>query len=160
MKKFVTLFICAAIVLSMAACGTGGKKPEAEQKPGDTMSLEEIFETILKDVSDLPAAENIAITEENFESFLFIPAIKDAQALASEGLISSVAHSAVLSRVPEGTDAEKVAQDIKAAANPTKWVCVTAEKTTVSVHGNTILLVMSFTDTADAITKNFDSLWA
>ena len=160
MKKLITLLMCAAMVLSFAACGTGGGKTDAEQKPGDTMSLEEVFETILKDVKDLPMAQNTPINDENFESFLFIKPIKDAEALASEGMISSIAHSAVLLRVPDGTDAAKVAEEIKTNANPTKWVCVTAEKTIVSVHGNTILLVMSLTDTADAIAANFDGLWA
>ncbi len=159
MKKTITFIIAAVMLLSFAACGGKGST-DAEKKPGDTMSLEEIFDTILADVKDLPAVSNVAVNSENFESYLFIKPIDKAEALASEGLINAVAHSAVLLRVPDGTDAAAVAADIEANANPRKWVCVEAEKTIVSVHGNTILLVMSFAETADAITANFDSLWS
>lgn len=157
MKKIITLALAATMIMSLAACGA--KTPVAEEKPGDTMSLSEIFTDIL-DVENMPAIADIEINKDNFESFLFIPPIEGAEALASEGMISAVAHSAVLLRLPEGADAAAVAKSIEENANPRKWVCVEAEKTTVSVHGNTILLVMSFTDTTDAITANFDNLWA
>lgn len=159
MKKTITFILAAMMLLSLAACG-GKEGGSANEKPGDTMSLEEIFDTILTDVKDLPAVSNVPVNSENFESYLFVKPIEGAEALASEGMINAVAHSAVLLRVPEGTDAAAVAKDIEANANPRKWVCVEAEKTTVSVHGNTILLVMSFADTTDAITANFDTLWS
>lgn len=160
MKKIVAALLGAIMLLSFAACGAKSPSPSAEEKPGDTMALAEIFETILADVSDLPAVMDIEINDENFESFLFIKPIDGAEALASEGQISAIAHSAVLLRLPEGSDAAAVAAEIEANANPRKWVCVEAEKTIVKAHGNTILLVMSFTDTADSIAANFDTLWA
>ncbi|MEG0778269.1 MAG: hypothetical protein RR147_04710 [Oscillospiraceae bacterium] len=158
MKKIITLIMSAAMVLSFAACGTGSAG--AGTKPGDTMSLKEVMDATLKDVENLPATDNIEITDENFESYLFIKPIKGAEALASESMISAVAHSVVLLRLPEGEDAAAVAETIKKNANPRKWVCVEAEETIVSAHGNTILLVMSFKDTATPITANFDNLWA
>lgn len=180
MKKISLFIVCAAMLLSLAACGSKGnggentdnpgasgapgspevsEAPGGEDKNGDEMTLEEIFSDILKDVEDLPQVDNVAITEENFKNFLFINPIDGAEALASEGLISAIAHSAVLLRVPEGTDAEAVAEEIRTNADPRKWICVEAEKTAVTVHGRTILLVMSFGDTTDAITANFDALW-
>lgn len=161
MKKTLSLLLAAVMLLALAACGA--KAPAADpsdEKPGDTMALSEIFENILTDVADLPAVTDIEITDENFESFLFISPIEGAEALASEGMISAIAHSAVLLRVPEGTDVDALVSEIETNANPRKWICVEAEKTIVTAHGNTILLVMSFTDTADAIAANFDALWA
>lgn len=157
MKKTITFIIAAVMLLSLAACG---RNDTADKKPGDTMSLEEIFDSILGGALDLPDLTDVTVTDENFENYLFIKPIEGAEALASEGRINVVAHSAVLLRVPEGTDAAAVAADIEANANPRKWICVEAEKTIVSTHGSTILLVMSFASTADDITSNFDSLWA
>lgn len=166
MKKLSLLFICAAMLLALVACGggngTGGEsqKPEADGKPGDTMSLEDIFADILDGVEDLPAVDNVSITDENFKSFLFVDPIEGAEALASEGMINAIAHSAVLLRVPEGTDAEAVAKEIETNADPRKWICAEAEKTVVTVHGQTILLVMSFEDVTDALVANYNELWA
>ncbi len=126
---------------------------------GDKMELSSIFEHMLKDIEDLPEVENVEITDEYFEPFLFIKPIEGATALASEGMISSIAHSAVLLRVPEGTDVEKVRKQIEQSADPQKWVCVGAEKTIVKAHNNTILLVMSFDKIADEMAQKFDELW-
>lgn len=161
MKKALGILLAAVMLLALAACGAKAPaEAPAAEKPGDTMELSEIFETILADVTDLPAVMDIEINDENFESFLFIPKVEGAKALASEGMISAIAHSAVLLRVPDGTDVDALVTEIEENANPRKWICVEAEKTIVSAHGNTILLVMSFTDTADAIAANFDALWA
>ncbi len=159
MKKILGFVLLIVMLLSFAACGKSAETPAAE-KPGDTMELSEVFADIMTDVEDLPEIIDIAISDENFENFLFIPPIEGAEVLASEGQINIVAHSAVLLRVPEGTDAQAVAAEIKENANPRKWICVEAEKTIVKAHGNTVLLVMSFSDTADAIAANFDALWA
>jgi hypothetical protein len=171
MKKILLLCLCAALLLSLAACGgsTGGgnaavpespsAQPTPEVKPGDTKSLEEIVAAIGEGVEG-PMTENLPLTEENFDSFLFIDYIDGAEAIASQAAINAIAHLTVVLRLPEGADAAKVAKDIEDNANPNKWICVTAEKVIVSVHNQTILLVMSTVDTADAMAANFDSLWA
>ncbi|NLT64015.1 MAG: hypothetical protein GXY01_06045 [Clostridiales bacterium] len=157
MKKIVILLSCALLVISLAACGSG---KNTEAKPGDTMSLEEIFDSILKDVDGMPEVSETEVTDENYHYYLFIEPVEGAEALAADSIINAVPHSAVLLRLPEEADASKVAEDIEKNANPRKWICVGAEKTIVKAHGSTILLVMSFTDTADKIASNFDALWA
>jgi len=94
-----------------------------------------------------------------FPAFTFIDYIEGAEAVISEGMISAIAHSVVLVRVPEGTDAADVAAQIEANADPRKWICVEAEKTVVSQHGSLVLLVMSSEATATAIAANFDALY-
>ena len=155
MKKLIP-FLCAAIIITLAACGSKG---ETALKPGDSMSLEGIFESILRDVDNLPEVSYVEVTPENIHYYLFTEQIEGSEALACDSLINAVPHSAVLLRVPEGTDTAAVAQDIEKNADPRKWICVGADKTIVKVHGNTILLVMSFTETADEIAANFDKLW-
>ena len=83
--------------------------------------------------------------------------IEGAEGVVSEAMISSVAHSVGLVRLPEDADAQAVAEDIEANANPNKWLCVTAEKTEVVSHGNLVLLVMSFEDDATTVVDNFNA---
>ncbi len=152
-KKIVVLMLVFVLALAVMGCS------KEEPKKGDTLSLEEIFVEITKGISEMPEVTNIEMTDELFPAFLFIEPIEGAEALASEGMMSSVAHSAVLLRLPEGSDVEKVRAEIEKNADPVKWVCVGAEKKEVIAHGNTILLVMSFTDITDKMVENFNNLW-
>lgn len=180
MKKLIALLLALTLVFSMAACGSKEETPapdgntantettdtstddtskeEEETNPIDEMDLTTVMEDILKDVENLPMYEITELTEENFEFMTFIPYVDGYEAVSADALIGSIAHSVVLVRVPDGTDAAQVASDIETNANPNKWVCVGAEATHVRQHGNTILLVMSSVDTANVILVNFDSL--
>ena len=64
----------------------------------------------------------------------------------------------LIAKVPEGADAEAFAETMAANANPSKWICVTAESVQTAVKGNLVLLVMSAQATADAIVENFNAL--
>ena len=154
MKKTVTLVLCAALILSLAACGK-----TADKKQGDSMSLEEIFTSIQTGVDNLPEVAYTQLNADNYNYYLFIEPIEGAEALADDAIINAIPHSAVLLRVAEGTDAAEIAKEIEDNANLNKWICVGAEKKIVKVHGSTILLVMSYSDTADEIASNFDKLW-
>lgn len=183
MKKILMLMLCAAMLLSAAACG-GDTAPEASDKPQDTASpeqsqpvsspessapetpeeagseLSKMFGTILSGVSDLPECGEVELNSENFSSYLFIDYIEGSEALASEALINAVPHSAVLLKLPEGADIDSIASQIGENADTRKWICVEAEKAIVRTGDGVILLVMSSTATAEAIAANFDALWA
>jgi len=156
MKKIIALILALTMALSFAACSSSNNSGDAK---GDSMTLTEIMETIT-DGLELPATENIPLTEENFEFYTFISPVEGAEGLATEPMMSSIAHSVVLIRLPDNADAQSVADSISANADPRKWICVEAEKTVVSVHGNTILLVMSSEDNATHIADSFDALFA
>ena len=159
MKKLFALLCAVALLVSLAACASNkDETPAEETNPVDDMALSDIMNDILDGVADLPQYEVVDLTEENFEFFTFIPYEEGYEAVEADALIGSIAHSVVLVRVPDGTDAAQVAADMEANANPAKWICVNAEATHVRQHGNTILLVMSSVDIANAILKNFDSL--
>lgn len=155
MKKFLCGLTALLLTLSLAACGG---KTEAGHS-GDDMSLAELRDSILDGVEDLPMLMDTEPDQESFEYFTFIPWEEGLSALVSEAAINAVPHSVVLIRAGDSKRAAELAKEVEANANPAKWICVEAEKTIVSVHGSTILLVMSSAKTADAIAANFDSLW-
>ena len=55
-------------------------------------------------------------------------------------------------------DVEAAKEQIKANANPRKWICVEAEKVVVENIGNTIFFLMASNEDAESITKSFNSL--
>ena len=153
MKKILILVMVSMLLLSFAACG------KKEANPLDDMALSDIMSQILDGV-ETPMVGEVEITDENIGMYLFIDPVEGAEGLASEGMISAIAHSICLYKVPEGADVDAVAQSIKDNANPRKWICVEAEKTEVVVQGRVILLAMSSAATVDAIVANFNALAA
>jgi hypothetical protein len=129
------------------------------ENPAD-MTLESMMDAILNGVSDLPAVGSTPLDADNFEFFAFTPYADGLQGLASEAMINAVAHSVVLVRVPEGMDVQEIADQMQANMDPRKWICVGAEKSSVTVHDDVILLVMSFEATEKQIRENFDALYA
>lgn len=134
------------------------KKPEAEEKPQvsvDNRSLDEIMTSILTDVGELPMLMQEPLNSENFEFFTFAKYVEGAEGMVSEPMMTSIAHSVVLVRLPEGADAGAFASEMESKADPRKWICVEAEKVKVTTKGNLVLLVMSTEDRVNAITSNF-----
>lgn len=157
MKKLTTIILILLILTVTLGCtANNGTQPQASALDG--LTLEEIMDKLMLNVSELPSVQNTALTSDNFETFAFIPQPEGAEGLASEGMISAIAHSVVLVRAKDDVSASTIANDIRANANPSKWICVTAEKTEVLQSGRLVLLVMSFETTANAIIDNFTEL--
>ena len=164
MKKFMTLFLCAVMVLTLVACGNNGGS-NGGNKEGDTMDLtamvDKLYEGIKAD--NMPMVMTQEVPAEAFEGVFFIPAVAGAQGVMSEPMMSSVAWSVCLLRVADGTDVEAVRADIEANVNPAKWLCVEATSVDVIANGNTILLAMTGEgneETHKTIVDNFNALWA
>lgn len=132
--------------------------PEAEASDMASMTLSEILAAIQADVKDLPGVGDIPLDSENFAYYMFIDPVEGAEAMASEAMIGSIAHSIVLMKTPEGADVEAIAQSVRDNADPRKWICVEAEKCEVVVKDGYILLVMTNAAAADAIIANFNAL--
>ncbi len=154
MKKFLSMILCAMLVLTLVACGS-------KSGSGDSMALTDMMDKLYEGIAEdnLPAVMTQEVPADAFEGVFFIPAVEGAEAVMSEPMMSSVAHSVCLLRVPEGTDVESVRADIEKNMNPAKWLCVEAEKSSVVANGNTILLVMTSDDNHDMIVNNFNGLW-
>ncbi len=157
MKKLLSIVLALGLVLGFSACAAAGSG--TGETTGESMTLDEIMDAILDGVENLPESESVELSGDKWATYAFIAPPDGAEGLASEALMSPSAHSVVLVRVPEGADAVQVASDMEANANPNKWICVSAEKTIVSRHGNTIMLLMSYEELADAISENFDNLF-
>ena len=69
----------------------------------------------------------------------------------SESMMTSTAYSAVYIRTTDDADAEMVRQRLMDSINPSKWICVTAEKESAVLLGNDIFFVMGHQDTVDAV---------
>lgn len=110
-------------------------------------SLETIMEAVYSGVGDkIPMMiANTVITEENSAYYLGLESLtEDTEALASESMITSVAHSVCLLRAAEGTDIEALKNEIKEKVNPRKWICVGVEREEVIVDniGNLIIMII------------------
>ena len=158
----MTLFLCAVMVLTLAACGNSGSN--GGNKEGDTMDLTAMIDKLYEGISadNMPMVMTQEVPAEAFEGVFFIPAVEGAQGVMSEPMMSSVAWSVCLLRVADGTDVESVRADIEKNVNPAKWLCVEAKNVDVIANGNTILLAMTGENAEAAhktIVDNFNALW-
>ncbi len=155
-KPTMILLILLLLAATLGCAANNGANSQASAL--DSLTLEEIMDKVLSNVSDLPSVQNVALTSDNFETFAFIPMPDNTEGLVSEGMISSIAHSVVLVRAKDDATASTIADEMRANANPSKWICVTAEKTEVLQSGRLVMLVMSFETTANTIIDNFTEL--
>lgn len=153
MKKKLLILI-TSIVLILTGCGV--KHVDGE--------LEDIMDRLYNGISEeeLPMMlQNTELTEENIENYIGTKDIKWSEAIVSESMVGSIAHSVVLIRMNEDAsekDIEEVKEIIKVNANPNKWICVTAEKVEVISNGDLILLVMSDEEKVTTISENFSKI--
>ena len=154
MKKIICVILTLVMLLTMAACGS-----DNSEKPGDTMSIQEIVDAIQKDVPDLPELINQELTDDIFVYFAFAEPREGVEGIASDAAINITPHSVVVLRAADEETAKSLAEEVDANKDPRKWICVEAEKSIVTVHGSTVLLVMSTEQIADAVAANFDALW-
>ena len=144
---------CLACVTLFSLTGCGEKQVEG--------TLEEIMTKVYADVpeDERPMMlTNIEVTEENVENYLGTKDIEYKEALASESAVGSIAHSVVLVRMKDGANIEEAKKKIEENANPSKWVCVTADDVVVKNKGNLIILIMSSSNYIEKIENSFDNL--
>ncbi|MDH8678858.1 hypothetical protein QE109_11900 [Fusibacter bizertensis] len=159
MKKWMALFITVMMVFGATACSAEkGDTTQVATNPAADKTVEEIVNLITEDAGIETQTMITPLDADNFSWYLFIDPIEGAEAVSADAMMSAVAHSVVLLRVPDGTDAEAVAKEIEEKADPRKWICVEAEKTIVKVNGNLILLIMSNPEVADQVAENFTNL--
>lgn len=171
MKKIIVLLLCVMMTVSFFGCGgdtssdAGGSTPsdagtstDVSEDDGEDaqVNLSEAVEG-LSDGVDVPSYEIYELDETLFETYAFVPWVDGIEAVTSEGMISTNAHSVVLIRT-NGADTEKMAKDIAENANMRKWICVGAEAGKVLYTDEYIVLIMTYEDLIDGITENFYKL--
>ena len=164
MKRVITLLMALVMVLSLAACGAGG----ADNK---TVSgtLPEIVDRIYENAdldaetrdfvdSDIYGPVTMEIDAESMVYYFGVDIPDAEEAVFSEPMMNAKAFSVCLVRVKDGTDVEALKADIKANADPRKWICVGVEDSDVRVEsiGNVVLLVMA--ENSEKYTESFLSL--
>ena len=151
MKKLL-IAVLATATLMLAACGQKEKNVEG--------TLPEIMGKVYAGTEDnMPMLAQTEVTDEYKEYYFGAADIEYKEALASEPMISSIAHSVVLVRLNEGQDAEEVKKTIKDNVNPRKWVCVEVEPQNVHVEskGDLVILIMDNNEPAKLL-ENFKAL--
>lgn len=145
------------LVLSLVLCFAGCQK-QSENISG---SLSDIMKEVYKNIpeDELPELVNGEVNKDNQEYYLGSSDITYKEALASEPLMSSIAHSVVLVRANNIKDVDNIKKEIKEKVNPRKWVCVEVDKKNVFVEskGDLIILIMD-NEYATTIRDNFLNL--
>lgn len=160
LKTCLLVAIFAVICIVLTGCGE--EKAEVNNQNNDNLSgeLTEIMEKVYAGVNqEMPALANTELTAENLQYYLGVTELDFKEGLASEPLMSSIAHSVVLVRVNDGVDIEKTKQDIKNNVDPRKWLCVGVEEKDVLVasRGDLIILIM-VNDYSQEFLNSFNSL--
>ncbi len=124
-------------------------------------SPEGILERLYAGVPKMQIAlMNIEIYEENVSYFLGLETMDGIErAVASEPMMSAIAHSVCLVKAKEGTDIEAMKEAIRTKVDPRKWVCVGVEREEVIVlnKGNWILLIID-QNNPKAFQESFEKL--
>jgi len=126
-----------------------------------TGSLEDIMTKVYQGINDeeLPMGlGNVELADDTIESFVGTSNIPYQEAIANESMVGSIAHSVVLIRLENASDAELVVQEIKANVNPRKWICVEASKVIIKSKGDLVILIMGSDELAPKLEANFDDL--
>jgi hypothetical protein len=139
-------------------------KPETkpETKPSDNIlnsELKSIIEKIYTTSEvQLPKTACTEVTKDNSKYYLGTDNIEFSEALASEPLMGSFAHSLVLLRVENTSDIEKIKAEIKNNVDPRKWICVGVEQENVVVDNIDNLIILIMNNESEKLHKAFLSL--
>ncbi|MEG1495254.1 MAG: hypothetical protein RR047_02940 [Bacilli bacterium] len=151
MKKTI-IALCLVLALFITGC-------TAKEK-NITGSLEDIMTKVYAGIPEdkLPMMlKNMPVNKENLESYLGTADLDIKEAIASESMTGSIAHSVVLVRMNEKANIEEAKKLIKEHVNPRKWICVEAENVIIESKGDLIILIMS-NEEAKSIQTNFKKL--
>lgn len=148
---------------SSAPASESASEPASEAEPG---SLEALMDQVLAagDAEQIPmlmpadlngGAKYTPLTEENSEYNLGVTRDRYADGIAAEAAMTSVPFSVCLVKANSAEEAEQLAADIEANADPRKWICVEAESKIVDFSGDTVILIMTSADLAEQLHSGF-----
>jgi len=159
-KKVIILSAILACLLFVTGCGTNNTG-SAKNVEG---TLEDLMAKVYEGISEenLPMGlTNMEVNEETVEGFLGTSDIEYKEAIASESMVGSIAHSVVLLRANDAKDVENLKTKIKENVNPRKWICVGVEKEDVIIKNKgdlIIVIIVENEDTRELLEKGFDEL--
>ena len=152
MKKFLSLVLCAAMVLSLVACGSkkGGDLSPANTLKGEFVELAKGGKTALEIAEALVTNEIIPFAGgameiepgllagfDNYE----VKGFKSGAVFMP--MIGSIAFVGYVFELEAGADANAFVNELTANANPRWNICVEAEETVTGTEGNMVFFCMS-----------------
>ena len=153
MKKFLSVILCAVMVLSLVACGAKGggdltpanelKAQFVELAKGEDSALQ-IAEKLVGNTEIIPFAGGAMEVEPGLLSGFDNYEVKGFRSGAMFApMIGSIAFVGYVFELEDGADAEAFVNELTANSNPRWNVCVEAEETVTAVEGNKVFFVMS-----------------
>ncbi len=136
-------------------------EPSAGPTEGEKSELAKELESILESASglEMTLAPTTTVDLKDADSVKYYLGLESAQgvkeAVCAEPMMSSIAFSAVLIQLEDGTDVEQFKKDIVEKVNEAKWICVSANKIMANNSGNLVLFVMSDSMLADSVMAAF-----
>ncbi len=171
MKKLLTLALALLLIVSAVSCAKTNDKIEENNKNDVVENTAVVFENVdLLAIADSLYAEipedmrpmvmSMPLDAEMFEAFAFIPYEEGIEAVVSEPMISSIAHSVVIVKASDAENAERIAAAMKENCDPRKWMCVEADVIEGITNGNLAMLLMTKAESglADKILAAFNAL--
>lgn len=156
LSKIVVVMMAFVMMLSITGCG---EKKEKNLEGTLSELMRELYKGAGINEDEIMFLEDKEVTEENLSYYLGVKELDYKEALASESMTGSVAHSIVLVRMNKGADIEQAKKDIKEKVDPRKWICVGVEDENVIVDniGDVIVLIMN-NDYAKKLSESFKEL--
>ena len=165
MKKLCVLLAAVMLAASFAACGGASSSPassavSSSQSAHVDGTLEDLMTKVYEGISEdeMPMVANTELNADNSVYYTGVESSEYKEGLASEAMISAIAHSVVLLRANDEASAEKLKEDVKANVDPRKWVCVEAEEVITDNIGDLVILIMASKDLAPKLHENFLAL--
>ena len=160
LKKIFALVLICTTIFTLTGCGSENVEGTLEE------IMESVYSDVYTDVADdqKPMLENIKVStdmKDNIPYYIGTEDIEYEEILASEPMMSSIAHSVVLVRMKDGADIESAKQEILDTVDPRKWMCVEVPEEDIIVKnkGNLIILIMVADETTrNKIEEGFDDL--
>ena len=119
MKKFC-LFLAAVMLVSLlTACGEPSAASSSEIAHVDG-TLEELMEKVYEGIGEdeMPMVANTELTADNSVYYTGVESSEYKEGIASEAMISAVAHSVVLLRAEDEAAAETLKEEVKTNVDP------------------------------------------
>lgn len=169
MKKQTIMVIVAIIAVIAIIIGVVAINSNKTKKDGDAIKIENakdmeaMLNTIYSKLEDqLPSLEIMKIDTSDESQVITYTGVTEPnnidKLVVSEPMMSSQAYSAMVIKVKDGADIEKMKQEILDNADMNKWICVSAEKLYVTNYGNIIFSVMSDDEWATSVYNEFKNI--
>lgn len=169
-KRLALLFLSAALSAGMmTGCGNSnrtsdetvtedGKDPAGMVHLDGVDEVSALFDEVYGGVDENLLPYEVALTELSMDDddlISYHTGLAEVSGIdgiyLSESMIGSTPYSAVYIKTKDDADAKEIMQQLMDSINPSKWVCVTAEKQIAANFGSDIFFVMGFPETADAV---------